>query len=208
MNILIADDHTIVRKGIKQIIMEEFIEAVIEEVADGNEMLHKIRSEKFDIVISDISMPGRSGLESLKQVKEEFPKLPVLILSMHSEDQYAIRVLKAGASGYLTKDSAPEELVKAVKQIISTGRYISPAVADKLAENINQNSTEHLHESLSDREFEVLKMIGSGKTVSEIAQLLSLSVNTISTYRVRILEKTKLHSNSEVMHYVLENKLV
>ena len=208
MNILIADDHTIVRKGIKQIIMEEFIEAVIEEVADGNEMLHKIRSEKFDIVISDISMPGRSGLESLKQVKEEFPKLPVLILSMHSEDQYAIRVLKAGASGYLTKDSAPEELVKAVKQIISTGRYISPAVADKLAENINQNSTEELHESLSDREFEVLKMIGSGKTVSEIAQILSLSVNTISTYRVRILEKTKLHSNSEVMHYVLENKLV
>ena len=208
MNILIADDHTIVRKGIKQILMEEFIEAVIEEVADGNEMLHKIRSEKFDIVISDISMPGRSGLESLKQVKEEFPKLPVLILSMHSEDQYAIRVLKAGASGYLTKDSAPEELVKAVKQIISTGRYISPAVADKLAENINQNSTEELHESLSDREFEVLKMIGSGKTVSEIAQILSLSVNTISTYRVRILEKTKLHSNSEVMHYVLENKLV
>lgn len=208
MNILIADDHTIVRKGIKQIIMEEFIEAVIEEVADGNEMLHKIRSEKFDIVISDISMPGRSGLESLKQVKEEFPKLPVLILSMHSEDQYAIRVLKAGASGYLTKDSAPEELVKAVKQIISTGRYISPAVADKLAENINQNSTEELHESLSDREFEVLKMIGSGKTVSEIAQILSLSVNTISTYRVRILEKTKLHSNSEVMHYVLENKLI
>lgn len=208
MNILIADDHTIVRKGIRQILMEEFSDAFIEEVADGNEMLHKIRNEKFDIVISDISMPGRSGLESLKQVKEEFPKLPVLILSMYSEDQYAIRVLKAGASGYLTKDSAPEELVKAVKQIVSTGRYISPAVADKLAENINQNSSEQLHESLSDREFEVLKMIGSGKTVSEIAQILSLSVNTISTYRVRILEKTKLHSNSEVMHYVLENKLV
>ena len=188
--------------------MEEFSDAFIEEVADGNEMLHKIRNEKFDIVISDISMPGRSGLESLKQVKEEFPKLPVLILSMYSEDQYAIRVLKAGASGYLTKDSAPEELVKAVKQIVSTGRYISPAVADKLAENINRNSSEQLHESLSDREFEVLKMIGSGKTVSEIAQILSLSVNTISTYRVRILEKTKLHSNSEVMHYVLENKLV
>ena len=208
MNILIADDHTIVRKGIRQILMEEFSDAFIEEVADGNEMLHKIRNEKFDIVISDISMPGRSGLESLKQVKEEFPKLPVLILSMYSEDQYAIRVLKAGASGYLTKDSAPEELVKAVKQIVSTGRYISPAVAEKLAENINQNSSEQLHESLSDREFEVLKMIGSGKTVSEIAQILSLSVNTISTYRVRILEKTKLHSNSEVMHYVLENKLV
>ena len=208
MNILIADDHTIVRKGIRQILMEEFSDAFIEEVADGNEMLHKIRNEKFDIVISDISMPGRSGLESLKQVKEEFPKLPVLILSMYSEDQYAIRVLKAGASGYLTKDSAPEELVKAVKQIVSTGRYISLTVADKLAENINQNSSEQLHESLSDREFEVLKMIGSGKTVSEIAQILSLSVNTISTYRVRILEKTKLHSNSEVMHYVLENKLV
>ena len=208
MNILIADDHTIVRKGIRQILMEEFSDAVIEEVADGNEMLYKIRNEKFDIVISDISMPGRSGLESLKQVREEFPKLPVLILSMYSEDQYAIRVLKAGASGYLTKDSAPEELVKAVKQIVSTGRYISPAVADKLAENINRNSSEQLHESLSDREFEVLKMIGSGKTVSEIAQILSLSVNTISTYRVRILEKTKLHSNSEVMHYVLENKLV
>ena len=208
MNILIADDHTIVRKGIRQILMEEFSDAFIEEVADGNEMLNKIRNEKFDIVISDISMPGRSGLESLKQVKEEFPKLPVLILSMYSEDQYAIRVLKAGASGYLTKDSAPEELVKAVKQIVSTGRYISLTVAEKLAENINQNSSEQLHESLSDREFEVLKMIGSGKTVSEIAQILSLSVNTISTYRVRILEKTKLHSNSEVMHYVLENKLV
>ncbi len=207
MLILIADDHIVVRKGIKQILLEEFVDSEIYEVSNGNELLHKVRTEKFDLVISDISMPGRNGLDSLKQLKIEFPKLPVLILSMHSEEQYAVRVLRAGASGYLTKDSAAEELVNAVKQIIITGRYISPSIAIKLAENIGKDSTIEIHQSLSDREYEVLKMIGSGKTVSEIAQTLTLSVNTISTYRNRILEKMKLQNNSEVISYVIENKL-
>ncbi len=207
IQILIADDHTIIRKGLKQILLEEFPDAQIGEVADGNELLKQARAAKWDIVISDISMPGRSGLETLKQIKEEFPKLAVLILSMYPEDQYAIRVLRAGASGYLNKEGAPEELIKAVRQILEGRRYISPAVAEKLAEDLNQDSTKALHEALSDREFHVMKLISSGKTVSEIAEILSLSVATVSTYRARILLKMNMKTNAELTHYAIENKL-
>lgn len=206
--ILIADDHHVVRRGLKQILLDEFPDAVIEEVADGKEMLRGVRETTWDIVISDISMPEKSGLEALKQIKEEFPKLPVLILSMHPEEQYALRALKAGAAGYLTKESASEELVNAVRQILNGRRYITPTLAEKLAEGINFNSDKDPHALLSDREFDVLKLIASGKTVSEIAEHFSLSVNTISTYRSRILLKMNLHSNSELTLYAIKNKLI
>jgi two-component system invasion response regulator UvrY len=208
IQILIADDHIVVRRGLKQILTEEFSDAHIEEASNGNELLKKIPSEKWDIVISDLSMPGRSGLEVLKQVKQEFPKLPVLILSMHPEDQYAIRVLKAGASGYLTKESAPDELVKAVRHILNGRKYITEGIAEKLASGINLENNETLHSSLSDREFSVLKLLASGKTVSEVAEVLSLSVPTISTYRARILEKLNMKTNAELTYYAIENKLV
>jgi len=208
IKILIADDHAIVRNGIKQFILREIPDAKISEVDNGNELVLQARKGEYDIVISDVSMPGRSGLEALKQLKEEFPKLPVLILSMHSEEQYALRVLKAGASGYISKDCSPDEMVKAIRQILSGRKYITPGMAEMLAQNIGMDSSGALHEKLSDREFDVLKKIGAGKTVSEIAQILSLSVNTVSTYRVRILEKMNLHTNAELIHYVIENKLI
>ena len=207
IRILIADDHTIIRRGLTQILLEEFPDAKITEVADGMQLLKQVRIGKWDIVISDLSMPGSNGLETLKQIKDELPKLPVLILSMHPEDQYAIRVLRAGASGYLNKEGAPDELIKAVRQILGGRRYISPAVAEKLAEDLNQDSTKALHETLSDREFHVLKLIASGKTVSEIAEILSLSVATVSTYRARILQKMNMKTNAELTHYAIENKL-
>lgn len=208
IRILLADDHSIVRRGIKQILLEEFPDAQFGEAKDGIELSLLARTEKWNIVISDLAMPGRSGLESLKMLKEEFPNLPVLILSMHPEDQYAIRAFRAGAAGYLTKESASDELVNAVRKILEGRRYISPAAAEKLAENLEQNSTGELHEILSDREFHVLKLIASGKTVSEIAEMLSLSVTTISTYRARVLLKTNMKTNAELTYYAIENKLV
>jgi len=208
IRILIADDHSIVRRGLKEILLEEFPDAHIVGVSDGVELLREARAGTWTIVISDLSMPGRSGLEVLKQLKEEFPRLPVLILSMHPENQYAIRVLRAGAVGYLTKESASDELVNAVKKIISGKKYITADVAEKLAEILESDSTLALHETLSDREFDVLKMIASGKTVSEIADTLSLSVTTVSTYRTRILFKTKMRTNAELTHYAIENRLV
>jgi len=208
ISILIADDHSIVRRGLKEILLEEFPDAHIKGVSDGMELLREARAGSWTIVISDLSMPGRNGLEILKQLKEEFPRLPVLILSMHPENQYAIRVLRAGAVGYLTKESASDELVNAVKKIISGKKYITPDVAEKLAEILESDATLALHETLSDREFDVLKMIASGKTVSEIADTLSLSVTTVSTYRARILFKTKMRTNAELTHYAIENRLV
>lgn len=208
MNILIADDHTIVRRGLKEILNEEFKDSEIIEVSDGNQLMAKMHGKtKFDIVISDLSMPGRGGLDVLKQLKEEFPKQPVLILSIYPEEQYALRVMKAGASGYLTKDSAPDELVKAVKQILNGRKYITASLAEQLVTNINADSNKKLHELLSDREFEVLKLIASGKTVTDIADKLSLSITTISTYRARILEKMNLKNNAELTRYALENNL-
>lgn len=208
IRILIADDHCIVRRGIKEILLEEFHDASISEVNDGTELLREARAGNWNIIISDLSMPGRNGLEILKQLKEEFPKLPVLILSMHAENHYAIRSLRAGASGYLTKQSASEELVNAVRKILEGRRYISDTVAEKLAQNLDQDVTGELHETLSDREFDVLKLIASGNTISEIANRLSLSLTTVSTYRSRILLKTKMKTNAELTHYSIQNNLV
>ncbi|MEP7263983.1 MAG: response regulator transcription factor [Bacteroidota bacterium] len=208
IRILIADDHSIVRRGLKDILEQEFADVHIEEVNNGKELMKLARSAEWDIVISDLTMPERNGLEVVKLLKEEKPGLPVLILSMHPEDQYALRVLRAGAAGYLTKESAGEELVKAVRYILQGRKYITPSIAEKMASQLTQDSSKQLHELLSDREFNVLKMIASGKTVSEIAELLNLSVGTISTYRARILEKMQLRTNAELTHYAIQQGLV
>jgi DNA-binding NarL/FixJ family response regulator len=208
MRILIADDHAIVRKGIRQIISEFYADAEIEEVANCFDLIQSARLQKFDIIISDLSMPGKNGLETIKDLRSERIDTPILILSMHPEDQYALRVLKAGGSGYLTKESAPEELVKAINHILSGKKYISESVAEQLLFQIEDKHERPLHERLSDREFTVFKMIATGKTVGEIAEELHLSVPTISTYRARIIEKTHLKSNSEITRYALMQGIV
>jgi two-component system, NarL family, invasion response regulator UvrY len=205
---LIADDHTVVRKGLKQILLEAFPSAIIEEVTDAESLLKKVFAQSWDVVISDISMPGRSGLEVLQQIKQQYPKLPVLILSVYPEEQYALRVLKAGASGYLNKDSAPEQLVAAVNRVMLGKKFITPTIAEKLANSLDHDLNKLSHEYLSDREFEVLKLIAGGQAVSDIASKLSLSVTTISTYRSRIMSKMGLKSNAELIFYAIENKLV
>lgn len=205
---LIADDHTVVRKGLKQILLEAFPSALVEEVTDAESMLKMVFSQNWDVVISDISMPGRSGLEVLQQVKQHYPKLPVLILSVHSEDLYALRVLKSGAAGYLNKDSAPEQLVAAVNRVMQGKKYITPTIAEKLANSLDQDMGKSSHEYLSDREFEVLKLLAAGQAVSDIASRLSLSVTTISTYRSRIMVKMSLKTNAELTLYAIENKLI
>lgn len=206
--ILIADDHAIFRKGLKQLMSDEFPDAIIVEVQTGQELLQKVREKKWSIVISDLSMPGINGMDMIKQVKSEYPRLPLLILSMHSESQYAMRVLKAGASGYITKESASGELTKAIRLILAGRKYVSASFAETLAENLGNISLGSLHESLSDREFEVMKLISSGKTANEIADLLSISVPTVRTYRMRVLEKMKLKNNAELTHYAVTNGLV
>jgi DNA-binding NarL/FixJ family response regulator len=208
IKIIIADDHPIVRAGMKQIISEASDLMVADEARDGYKLLSKIREEKFDVVILDITMPRMDGLDVLKQLKIEQPKLPVIVLSIHPEDQYALRVLKAGASGYVTKASAPDELINAIRKVFRGGRYISPSIAEKLAFKLDANFEEMPHEVLSDREYQVLCMLATGKTVTEIADELSLSVKTISTYRARILEKMDMKNNAELIHYAVQNKLV
>ncbi|HRI24095.1 MAG TPA: response regulator transcription factor [Ferruginibacter sp.] len=208
LRILIADDHTIVRKGLKQILLEEFSNAVIDEVPDAEELIKKVMAEKWDVVVSDLSMPGRSGLDALQQIKSGYPDLPVLILSIHPEEQYALRALKSGASGYLSKDTAPDELVKAVKKVLLGKKYISQSIAEKLADSFSSNSTKQLHETLSDREFDVMKLLANGKSVSDIAEMMSLSVTTVSTYRARVMAKMNLKSNSDLTKYAIENKLI
>jgi two-component system invasion response regulator UvrY len=205
---LIADDHAVVRQGLKQILGDTPEMLVAGEATNGQEVLDKVRAEPWDVVVLDISMPDRSGLDILKQLRSERPKLPVLVLSMHSEDQYAMRVLKAGASGYLTKDSAPDELVKAIRKVVSGGRYVSSFLAEKLAFEIGTDSSRLPHETLSDREFQVLRGIAAGKSVTEIAAELYLSVKTVSTYRARILEKMNLGTNAELIHYAMQNHLI
>lgn len=208
VRIIIADDHTVVRKGLKQILLEEFPSAHIEEVSDAEELLKKVMKSEWDVVISDLSMPGRSGLESLQQIKQYYPRLPVLILSVHSEEHYAIRVLKAGASGYLSKDTASDELVKAVNRVLLGKKYITASIAEKLASTLDHDNEKPSHEHLSDREFEVLKLIAGGKSVSDIAAMLSLSVTTVSTYRARILTKMNMKTNADLTLYAIENKLL
>lgn len=208
IRILIADDHSVVRKGLKQILLEGFPTAHIEEVPDAEEMIRKIMQFPWDVVISDLSMPGRSGLEALQQIKQINAKLPVLILSIHPEDQYALRVLKAGASGYLSKDMAPDELVNAVQRVMLGKKYITASIAEKLASVLDQDSGKAAHESLSDREFSVLKLLAAGKSVSEIAESLFLSVTTVSTYRSRIMAKMGMKNNADLTLYSIEHKLI
>ncbi len=207
MRILIADDHSLIREGLKKILLESLPFADIHDVADSAELFKKAVKENWDIIISDISMPGYSGIEILRQIKTNMPHIPVLMLSMHSPELYAVRAIKAGASGYITKESAPYELVTAVQQILSGRKYITNKVAEVLAGSLDTDHTKLPHETLSDREFEVLKMIYAGKSISEISEILCLNVNTISTYRSRIMDKMNLKSNADLIKYAIEYKI-
>lgn len=208
INVLIADDHAIVREGLKQILADTGDIAVAGEAENGLEAIKLVRQGKGDVLLLDISLPDRNGIEVLKQVRKEVPDVAVLILTMHREDQYAIRSLKAGAAGYLNKQSAPAELVNAIRQVAGGRKYVSAALAQELANQINEEREVPPHETLSDREFQTLTMIASGKTVSDIAQELALSVKTISMYRSRLLQKMKLRHNAELTHYAIKNRLV
>lgn len=207
LNILIADDHPIVRRGLKQILAETPQMAVVDEASNGREVLSKVKQRDYDVVLLDISMPGMNGVDTLKELKALKPDLHVLVLSIHPEDQYALRVLKAGASGYLTKDSAPAELVTAMQRVSSGRKYISPSLADKLALNLQANVELAAHEALSDREYHVMCLIASGKTMRDIADELSLGIKTINTYRARLLKKMKMKNNAELIRYALLNEL-
>jgi len=208
MKFLIADDHAIVRKGLAQLLNEEFPTAEIREVSNSTDALNEALKKDLDVILLDISMPGRNGIETLKQLRSSGIKIPVLILSMHPEDQYAIRVLKAGASGFLNKETATEELSTAVHKLLSGKKYISASVAEKLADLPGEGSEKAAHEFLSDREIQVLQLIAAGKTVSEIANEIMLSVNTVSTYRTRVLEKLGLGNNGEITRYAFDNMLI
>jgi|SRR5688572_24720006 len=208
IRILIADDHAIVRKGLKQIILEEYPSAEIGEAGDVETLIAYVIKSKWDVILCDISMPGRSGVEALHQIKEINPKIPVLMMSMHPEDQYALRVLKAGASGYLNKDAVHEELIKALQTVQIGRKYITNSIAEKLAGALDIDSEKPQHELLSDREFDVFKKLAAGKSVSEIADQFSLSATTVSTYRARILEKMNMKTNADLTRYALEKKLI
>ena len=208
LRILIADDHAIIRKGLKLILQEAYPSAQVEEANDAESVIKLTLTSEWDIIICDLSMPGRSGLDVVQYVKQNFPKVPVLILSMHSEEQYAIRALRAGAAGYLRKDAATDELIKAVDRVLQGRKYISSYLAEKMASELDQDMTRPSHQTLSDREFHVFKLIAEGKTVSEIAEQLSLSITTVSTYRARILAKMDLKTNADLIRYALENNLI
>lgn len=206
--ILIADDHAIVRRGMKQLLLEHYPFATIGEAANVEELIKEVMDKQWDVVVCDMNMPGRSGLDALTQIKEISPKLPVLIMSMYPEDQYALRVLKSGASGYLAKETIHDDIVKAIEMVIQGKRFITSAVAERLAEAVNSDADRELHESLSDREFDVFKLLATGKSVSEIALQLSLSSTTVSTYRSRIMEKMSMKSNAELARYAIEKGLI
>jgi len=208
IRILIADDHAIVRRGLIEILMRELDKAVCGEAENAPQVLDQVRSHAWDLVILDVSKPGRSGIDVLTDLRLAQPKLPVLVLSMHSEDQYGKRVLKAGAAGYMSKNSAPEELISAIRKVLAGGRYVSPTLAERLALDLSENPASLPHETLSGREFEVLRLISAGKTVTQIAEELHLSVATISTYRARILEKMNLATTAELIRYAYQNRLV
>jgi DNA-binding NarL/FixJ family response regulator len=206
--ILVVDDHAVVRQGVKQILNEQFQGAVIGEARNAEEMIDRIRKFTWDIVVLDVGMPGKSGLDALKDLKQVCPKLPVLVLSAYPEDQLARRMLKAGAAGYLTKDSAPSELVQALRKILAGGKFVSASMAELLVANLNDQAERPLHELLSDREYQVMCLIAVGKSLKEIADDLCVGISTINTYRARILEKMQMKNNTELTHYALQNRLV
>ena len=208
IRILIADDHPIVRQGFKQVLSETADLVVADEAGNGREVLALVARRDYDVILLDISMPEKTGLEVLKELKAVNPRIPVLILSIYPEEQYAIRALKAGASGYLTKASAPDELISAIRKVSRGGKYISSSLAEKLAYEVGGDAGKAPHETLSDREYQILLLIASGKTVSDIAGEMCLSVKTVSTYRSRILDKMKMKNNAELTTYAIRNKLV
>ena len=208
IKILIADDHAVVREGVKHILSEMPDMVIAGEAGKGQEVLEKVGKNEYDLILLDIAMPGRDGLEILKDLKLQKPKLPVLILSMFPEEQYALRALKSGASGYLTKDSIPDELIKAIQKIVRGGKYISSSFSEKMLFSFDSDAEKPLHETLSDREYQVMRMIASGKTLKEIADELALSVKTVSTYRSRILDKMGMKNNVELTHYAVKHRLV
>jgi two-component system invasion response regulator UvrY len=208
IRIAIADDHAVVRKGLRQILSEAPDLVVAGEAASADELMRLLRSRPVDVLVLDLMLGTRSGIDLLKHVKSEFPRLPVLILSMHAEDLFAVRALRAGAAGYVQKDGAPEELLTAVQRIAAGRTYVSPAMAERIAADVVRGGSETLpHERLSDREFEVFRLLGSGNTVTEIARNLNLSVKTVSAHRTRILEKTGLQNNAEIVQYVISHRL-
>ncbi len=208
IRVLITDDHPLVREGLIKILLNESDMEVAGEARTAPEMLDLLRHHGVDVLVLDISLPGKSGLDVLKELRAEHPKLPILILSMHPEDRFALRVLKTGAAGYVTKESAPEELVKAIRKVYQGGKYVSATLAEKLAVGIEEDTGKPLHESLSDREYEILQMIATGKKTGEIARELSLSVRTVNTYRTRIFEKMHMKTNAQLIHYALEHRLI
>jgi DNA-binding NarL/FixJ family response regulator len=207
MNILIVDDHAVIHQGLRRILEEAFEGATFGDARDSQQALDVVGREHWDVVILDVELPGRGGLEVLKRIRAERPKLPVIIFSMHSEEQFAVRAFRAGASGYLAKESAPSQMVQAIRKVIGGGRYLSQDLAEKLAAGLDTDLSRPPHEFLSDREFEVLRMIAAGKATTEIADRLSLSVKTVSTYRARVLEKLHLKGSSELIRYALNHGL-
>jgi DNA-binding NarL/FixJ family response regulator len=207
IRVIIADDHPVVRAGMKQILLEAGDVSAVAEAGSGEALIKQIQISDYDVVLLDITMPGIGGLETLKRLTALKPELPVLMLSIHAEEQFALRTLKAGAAGYLTKESAPDELVKAIRQVVGGRKYVSPHFAEKLAAELNQDIRRLPHERLSDRELQVLCMIASGKTVSGIASELNISVKTVSTYRTRLTEKMGMHTNAEMIAYAVKNNI-
>jgi DNA-binding NarL/FixJ family response regulator len=208
IKVMLADDHAIVRKGLRQLLEETGFIEVVAEADDYPAIMKAVRGNEFDVLVMDVTMPGKNGIDVLKVVKGEKPKLAVLMLSMHPEDQYAVRALKGGAAGYLTKNSAPEKLVEAIQTISGGRRYITPELAESLASHLTDDSDKPLHSTLSDREFQTIRLIASGRKLSEIAEELALSPKTVSVYRARILEKMKMKNNAELTHYALKHGLV
>ena len=208
IRIVIVDDHAILRRGLSQIIAENADMQVVGEAETSSEALRLLREKPCDVVLLDVSLPDRNGVETLKLARRELPKLRVLMLSMHPENQYAVRALKAGAAGYLNKQSAPSQLVSAIRQVHRGGKYVTPAVAEELANSIGDDADQPLHHSLSIREYQTLCLIASGKTLTEIGQQMSISVKTVSVYRARVMEKMRLKNNAELTHYAIKNQIV